>query len=218
MQPYQEASEEINRQAGSPIRALKTAGSLIGGTAIAGKIIPFLSRHIPGELMRKGLSKIEPRLGKFVEGALNNGYSIDDVRNFIGEKFSPKEEQTKKSQSPLQDFEKNYPDLAQAYQNQINKGIDPQAAAAILKNSNQLSKRVNELEKAIGKNFVDYILEIYGNSQSQGQQQQAQPQSQSPMQQVQNPQQAQNQGVNPQLMQIMNGIRSAMQNLSGGGP
>ncbi len=220
MQPYQAASEEINRQAQAPLKTLKKAGSLIAGGAIAGRIIPFLSKHIPGELMRKGISKIEPRLGKFIEGALNNGYDLDDVRSFIGDKFSPKQEENPQEQSQenpvikqAKDFETNYPDIVQALTSHINNGRSPQEAAAILKQSTPLSKKIKKIEKDTGKNFVDFIVEMMGGNQSsqmqQPQQMQAQgtpgtpqPQQQAP-QQMQQPQNNNDQAIMAALDKIL---------------
>jgi protein-tyrosine-phosphatase len=226
MQPYQTASEEINRQAQAPLKTLKKVGSLIGGAAIAGRILPFLSKHIPGELMRKGLSKIEPRLGKFVEGAINNGYDIEEVRNFMSEKFSPKE-QEEPQENPIakqaKDFETNYPDIIQALMSHINNGQSPEAAAAILKQSTPFSQKIKKIEKETGKNFVDFILEMMGGNQSSQMQQPQQMQAQAlegtpetPIQQAQPSQQQGGGGLDPQLMQLMNGIRSSIQNLRGG--
>ena len=184
MQPYQAASEEINRQAQAPLKTLKKVGSLAGGAAIAGRILPFLSKHIPGELMRKGISKIEPRLGKFIEGALNNGYDIDNVRGFIVDKFSPKEEepQEQTQEHPIikqaKDFETNYPDIVKALMSHINNGRSPQEAAEILKTSTPFSQKIKKIEKDNGKNFVDFILEMMGGNQSSQMQQPQQSQQQ----------------------------------------
>jgi hypothetical protein len=204
MQPYQEASEEINRQAKAPLRALKTAGSLIGGATIAGRIVPFLSKHIPGELMRKGISKIEPRLGKFIEGALNNGYDLDNVRSFISDKFSPKEEKQQSEQNqenPIvkqaKDFETNYPDIIQALTGHINNGRSPQEAAAILKTSTPFSQKIKKIEKETGKNFVDFILEMMGGNQS-SQMQQPQQMQQQDQQEIPTQSQAPQQMQQPQ--------------------
>lgn len=195
MQPYQEASQEINRQAQTPIKALKTAGAIIGGTTIAGRVLPFLSQHIPGELMRKGLSKIEPRLGKFIEGSLSNGYSLNEIRNFMSEKFTPKQEE-ETQENPVvkqaKDFETNYPDIVKALMTHINNGQSPQDAASILKSTKTFGKKIKKIEKDTGKNFVDFILEMMGGNQSS--------QMQQPQQQAQKgtiPQQQQGDYSNP---------------------
>lgn len=218
--PYQAATEEIRRQAQAPKKLLNTAvgvgTSLIGGTALA-KVLPLLNQFVPGELMRKGISKVNPRLGGFINTAINNGYSLDDIRGFLQDKFSQADPQNQQNQqstpqsvNPLQEFETNYPDLAQALQGYINQGQSPDAAAGILKTSSSFGKKVSQLEKNVGKNFIDYVLELFGNSQQQSAQQAQQPIQNQASQSPQQPG-----GLNPQLLQIMNGIRTAMQNLSG---
>lgn len=176
MQPYQKASEEIKKHQQLPTQALGTAasvaGSIVGGGAIAKRVLPFLSQYIPADLMRKGLSKLDPRFGKFIDGALNHGYNIDEVRGFMEEKFSQPGQSTQQvsSSNPLQDFETNYPEVAGALSRTIQNGQSPDAAAAILKNSTSFSKEIKKLEKEVGKNFVDYVLELFGNQSQQMQQ------------------------------------------------
>jgi len=224
MQPYQAATEEIRRQSQAPTKALKTAGaiagSLAGGSAIAGRILPLISKFVPGEIMRKGLSKIDPRIGKFIDGALNNGYSIDDVRSFMGEKFSPKSEETpqestqpQNNQATLQDFDNNYPMLSKALQATIQAGKTPQEAAIILKKSTALGRQVKDLESQIGKRFEDYVIELMGNNQ---QEMNSEPGAIQNTQEAPIQNQQQNQGVDPQLLQLVQGIRNSMKGLKGG--
>jgi hypothetical protein len=221
--PYQTAAEETRRQAGAPIKTAATIGaSVIGGSAALKKVLPFLNKLIPGELMRKGLSKVNPDIGKFIDTALNNGYGLDDIRNFMSEKFSPKEEDNQQTQeNPIvkqaKDFETNYPDIIQALMSHINNGRSPQEAAAILKTSTPFSQKIKKIEKDSGKNFVDFILEMMGGKQTSQMQQPQQMQAQDPQGTPGTlPQQQSAGGLDPQLMQLMNGIRSSIQNLRGG--
>lgn len=107
----------------------------------------------------------------------------------------------------------------------IQNGQTPQAAAGILKTSTSLGKMVKKLEKETGKNFVDYVLELFG-PQGGGMQQQGQPQQQmQPQQQPQGSAEAnafanpalhtqQPQGdLDPELMQIMQNIQKTMGNI-----
>lgn len=234
--PYQTADEETRRQAGTPIKTATTiATSSIAGGAAFKKIMPFLNKLIPGELMRKGLSKVNPDIGKFINTALNNGYGLEDIRNFMSEKFiekKPEVSQQKQEQqeNPIikqsKDFETNYPDITQALMGYINKGQTPQAAAAILKQSTPFIQKIKKIEKDTGKNFVDFVIEMMGNqgnasnqsNQVQQQTTQEQPPQPPPQQQQtssssQSPQSPQ--GSDPQLSQLMQGIRSTIQRLRG---
>src|ERR1043165_7329944 len=129
--PYHSAAQETKRQAAAPIKTgAAIGGALIAGSAIFKKVIPFLSPLIPGELMRKGLSKIKPGIGKIIDTAINNGYSLDDIRNFMTEKFDqnniPKNNEETNQENPVmkqaKDFETNYPDIVNALMGYINNG------------------------------------------------------------------------------------------------
>ena len=136
MQPYQEASEEIRRRGEMPARALKKAASAIpsvvsafaGGAAIS-RVLPFLSKYIPQDLAVKGLSKIDPRFGKFVEKSLAGGSSFDEVRDFIKDKAEgPKsEENTNQNRNIVEQYS---PELHQFIMDEIQKGRSPLEAAA----------------------------------------------------------------------------------------
>lgn len=197
MQPYQAATEEIRRQGQLPKKALGTAvaigASLAGTNALTSRILPFLSSYVPGNLMRKGLEKVSPRIGKFVDTAINNGFSLDEVRDFLSSKFAdgsaerPQETQSQTSpeinqHNTLQDFETNYPDIAGALARTMQNGQSPQAAAAIIKQSSPFSKSIKKLESDVGKNFVDYVIELFGNQEPLNQPQQMQQPSQEQMQ------------------------------------
>src|ERR1700722_19679494 len=83
MQPYQEATQEIKRQSQLPLKILKQ-GAFIGATALGGapilaRIAPLLSKFIPEDMAIKGLSKIDPRFGKFINSAMKLGHSFEDV-------------------------------------------------------------------------------------------------------------------------------------------
>jgi len=191
MQPYQKANEEIKRHQQIPTKvlgsAISAATAISGGGALAKRALPFLSKYIPADLMRKGLSKLDPRFGKFIEGSLDHGYNIDEVRNFMSGKLEePQNNQSEKpkSEDPLQDFETNHNDIAQALARIMQNGQSPDAAAAILKSSSAFSKKIKDLEKQKGKNFIDYILEIFGNRGQGTQQQPMQPEMQQTQQQA----------------------------------
>lgn len=214
MQPYQRAAEARRSGEEYPLQILKSSGmtALGGGVVSLGskalnKLVPaigsLINSYVPEDIAIKGLSKIDPRFKGFIEGAIKEGYSFDDIREFLGDKINKSQQATQTN--PLQDFETNYPDVAQALQNTINNGQSPDAAAAILKSSSSFGKKVKDIEKATGKNFVDYILEIFGP--------QASSQQPAPMQeqmQKMNPQMQQqgNQAVDAQLMAALNKILS----------
>lgn len=98
MQPYQEASQSILSQKDEYGNLLKKGAgiglSLVGGGAVLKRIVPLLSKLVPSGMAAKGLAKIDPRFGKFVQGAMDTGYTQEDALNFLREKLeeSPERE------------------------------------------------------------------------------------------------------------------------------
>jgi hypothetical protein len=141
LQPYQEAGQEINRQQAEPGRLLKGSANIAlgvaSGGAILNKIIPFLSKYIPFGLALKGISKVEPRLGKFIQGSINQGHAAEEVMDFVREKITPSEEKRrdtlkkfndKKIQPNLQ--EREMARTQEAYgQQQVQQGQSDQQSA-----------------------------------------------------------------------------------------
>ena len=57
-------------------------------TSLITRAVPFLNKLIPFGMASKGLSKIDPRFGKFIQTSLASGYTADEVMDFIRNKFS----------------------------------------------------------------------------------------------------------------------------------
>lgn len=47
------------------------------------KAIPLLNKYVPSALAVKGLSKIDSRLGTFIQNAISSGYTTDTVLDFL---------------------------------------------------------------------------------------------------------------------------------------
>lgn len=227
-------------------RGLQTASNIAStavGVGAASKVLPFLSDLIPADLAMKGINKISPKIGQFLQKGKAMGLDLKQGFQFIKDNIGA----TESKKNPLKEFETNHPEIFRAINGYINKGQPPQSAAAILKNSAPFAKSIKKLEKDVGKNFVDYILELFGNknqstTQNQPSQQQnaltqesmnpqgsqpnrppsieaqaaSQQAPQQPAPQQPAPQQAgQQQGVDPQLAQIMQQGQALMQRLRG---
>lgn len=205
MQPYQTAGEEIKRQGELPLKYLKAGASLAatGGSAIAGgkilsKVMPFLNSYIPQELAVKGLSKIDPRFGNFIDKALSAGKSFDEIKEFIKEKTDQGSEEQLKS--PLDTLMGLSPELTEVIREQIQKGQTPQAAAAYAKIHPKSSKHVDKIEKELKEDFIDYIGRLFGQTS----------------QQPQKPQQQTTQGTQGQGQQALMAILQKIQQQRGG--
>jgi hypothetical protein len=180
MQPYQEASEEIQRQGLAPHRALKQ-GAAIATSAVTGglalnKVIPFLSKHIPQDLAMKGLSKIDPRFGKFISGALSSGHGWDEISNFIKEETGAKEEkQPPEKRGVIAQYS---PELANYMKEQIDKGITPLNAGVEAYRKKEFKDAIMKMSKDHKAQWTDIVEAEYGGSQQALPQQQTQGQPQ----------------------------------------
>ncbi len=213
MRAEQRASEEeIRRSLGRDSLVKKGAGLAVGAASGLGaaRVLPFLNDFIPVDLAIKGISKVSPKIGDFLKKGQAQGLNMKEGIEFLREQFSPIEKTTQEQvqqSNPLQDFETTYPDIAAALAKTIQNGQSPDAAAAILKTSTPFGKEVKKIEKETGKNFVDYILELFGNrGQQQGQQMQQPQQQMQGQQQMQQSGQQQGSGVDAQLMAALDKI------------
>lgn len=181
MQPYQLASKETQKEGELPLEALKTASSL-GATALGGglalnRVLPFLSKYISPELAIKGLTKIDPRFGKFIDLALKNGQSFDEVKDFIKEKAEGNQAQPN-AQPKQQNIIQQHDDKLHAFiESEMNKGRSALEAGAIARTDKKFEDSIEKIEKAHKTNWSSILESIYGQSQpAQTQQQQVQPQ------------------------------------------
>ncbi len=213
LRPDEKASMHQIEKSKSNDRLLKKGAGLAIGAASglgAARVLPFLNDFIPVDLAIKGISKVSPQIGAFLKKGQSQGLDMKEGIEFLREQFSPKEEvveQEVKKKNPIQDFETSYPDIAGALARTMQNGQSPDAAAAILKTSTAFGKDIKRLEKETGKNFIDYILELFGNRGQQQPQQMQQPQQQMQGQeQIQQPGQQKGSGVDAQLMAALDKI------------
>jgi hypothetical protein len=165
MQPYQEASEESYKQSYRPFQAAATAAVPVAKAAIGGKVMSLINKYIPESLAMKGLSKIDPRLGKFMALGQEMGHSFDELKSFLGERVQESEkEEAKPAKAERNIIEKESPELHQYIFEQIKKGMNPLKAAtgASFDKSNRFSKAIEKLEKQHNKPFYDIVREVYG--------------------------------------------------------
>lgn len=214
MQPYQEASQEIRRQGEMPLKIAKGAagaGATVGAAALGagiGRVIPFLSKYVPQDLAIKGLNKIDPRFGKFIQTALDAGESFEGVKEFIGGKIEEEQSPTKQNGNIIEQYS---PNLFQYMKDLMGKGSSPIDAAA--KARKFLDKKqqdiISKMEKDHKTDWSSIVQSVFGGQgmaqpqPQQGQQQQPAPPGQS--------QQGGQQGEGRQkLMQILGMINQKL--------
>lgn len=192
MHPYQDAARAIREGEEFPHKVARQAGlaAIGGGAATIGskavsKILPsigaFLSPYVPESFAMKGLSKVDPRIGKFIQGAIDEGYTFDDVRAFMGEKLEKSEAPEKTQETAKENrniIEQYSPELNQFITQQMASGRDPLQAGAIAQNDKRFSSVIKKLSDTHKTPWSSIIEAVYGKEAKalpqQNQQQQAQ--------------------------------------------
>lgn len=213
MQPYQEASEEIKRQKDEPKKGLINAGatalSLAGSTAVLSKITPFLSKYISPDLAKKGLSKISPELGKFVEGAEKQGNTTESIFDYIKNKINPESKSEDNKSQTDNIIQKISPELHDEIVQMVGQGKKAFEVSQDIKKSGKYNKELKDIFDQTKSAFSDLISSIYGADNVGGVREQPvqQPTQQTPQQQAQ-PQQGQ---ASQALMQALQAAQQARQ-------
>jgi hypothetical protein len=161
MQPYQEASGEIQRQQRIPGNIARGAVSAVGTGAAAslfGRVMPFLSSYIPQDLAIKGLNKVNPTIGNFVQTALGQGYAYDEVKEFLKDKFENKEP-AKQSKNIIEQLS---PELHQFIDQEVRNGRKPIEAGALAQNDKRFKDIINKLTKEHKTPWSNILESVYG--------------------------------------------------------
>jgi len=229
MQPYQEATEETIKRGERPgVVATQAAKVGLGAAAsytglpMAARVLPFLNKYIPAGLAVKGLSKVDPRLGNFVETALKNGGTIEEAKEFIKEKIDqdPAIQDVKKD-NPIFKFSKK---LGKLIDDAIGTGHTIDEVEGMARSpGNKFKKDIDQIEKSFGMTFKDLLRSIYGGEKEkkpEKKQLQAMPEQAMPDQRIsiaqQQQQQQQQQPSDMQsspLFQMMKNINERMASL-----
>jgi hypothetical protein len=230
LQPYQEAGDQIRQSKERFPSIVKNVASTAAGIGVAtaagslaARALPMLSKYIPKDMAIKGLSKINPALGKFAQMAFSEGYQPEEVGEFIKEKESSHEEKSKQEKTPeKRSIIQKYSDNLHHYiSGLIQKGTPPIEAASKAKkflDKPQLDI-IKKIEKDYKTDFGSIVESIFGKgdmaqkpSSSESMEakmakfnepgQQMQPPQQAQSQQMQQGQQQQA-GLDPQVAQIL---------------
>lgn len=207
MQPYQQANEEQIRQRDAPYKMLgKAAGiglagaSAIGGSALASKALTFLNEYIPEDFAIKGLSKLDPRLGKFIQTAKSGGQTFDEIRSFVADKAEKAIEADQKNL-----IQKHSPELHMFLEDQIKSGLSPLQAGAKATVDKKFSEAINKLTKEYKLPWSKILESVYGASEE----------GQKIVNNTSKMPQNNQGGIDPQLMQILQQGQALLQKFKG---
>ncbi len=157
----------------SGLEAISSFGGATLGAKAASKILPFINQYIPKDLALKGINKVMPSLGKFLQNGVSQGLSLQSGLDFLKDEFS--KESTKKENPKEQNIiSQHSQELYQALKDKIGQGIQPLAAAYQFANDSKYKKDVTDIQKKTGKSFSDLVSAVFGGDANE----QAAPQAQ----------------------------------------
>jgi hypothetical protein len=215
LRPDEEANEreiERNERFNSNVkRGVKTAGNLAisaSGVGLSSKLLPFLSKYIPPDLAIKGINKVSPKIGGFLEKGAAMGLDVQEGLNFLKDKLEPKEQEGKEPAKENRNIIQQYsPGLFQYISDLIKEGNTPiEAGAKALKFLDDKHRKViKQMEKDHKTDWSSIVQSVFGNGQM----------AQEPNQG--NAQQAGNgaQGLDPGVAQILQQGQALLQRFKG---
>src|ERR1700754_473058 len=176
--PFEENEQYMRRKDQEPLKLLRQGAAIgtaaFGGSSLINRILPLLSEYVPEELAKKGIAKVSPKLGQFIESATNLGHDFYEVRDFIRGKAAEQEEDTQKSKVDKRNIIEQYsPELHQYITEEIGKGRAPLEAGALASLQEIFKEPIKKITKDHKAPFASIIETIYGSAQptSQGGQQ-----------------------------------------------
>lgn len=195
-----EKENRLRKNVGKGVSVVAGLGGVGLGAGLTSKILPFINEYITPELAVKGIKKVSPKLGQFLEKGRDMGLDVKEGLNFIKDKMTKKEEPTQDNRNIIEQYS---PELKQFIEGQLQQGRSPLEAGALAQNLgkfNQIIKKLTQDHKAPWSSILE---SIYGGA-GKAQPQQAQPQQQG--------QQGQQQGndANAQLMAMMQKFQQAI--------
>lgn len=162
MQPYQQASEESTKQSYRPIQAAAAIGAPALKIGLGGKVMSMLNQYIPANLAVQGLSKIDPRLGKFANLAQEAGHSFDEIKGFIQDKISSEEKESHPAKEGRNIVQQYSPELNEFMTQEIGKGRSPIEAGAIAQNDKRFKEIISKISKDHKTPWSSLLESIYG--------------------------------------------------------
>ena len=170
--PYLQHEAYMKEKEEAPLRYLKkgvsVVGAVAGGSSLLNRLLPLLSSHLPQEMARKGITKINPRLGNFVESATNLGHDFYSVRDFLRAKAAEEQAETQEKSKASENrniVEQYSPQLHQFIVGEIQKGrsaLEAGALAAIQEPFKRVIKKITDDHQSP---FSSILETVYGSAQ-----------------------------------------------------
>jgi|SRR5271166_2679934 len=180
---------------------IKGVAGAAAGTALASKVLPWLSEYIPTDLAMKGLNKISPKLGEILRKGQEAGLDLKEGFDFIKSKAEPKEEETPKENRSI--IEQYSPELHQFLDQEIKKGRDVLQAGALAQNDKRFMKIIDKIQKDHKTPWSAILQSVFGGGPSQATQSQQATPTRDLLRQQGQQQQPQQGGLDPELASLL---------------
>lgn len=173
MRPSEQAALSKIQQEERFDRGTKTAINLgvgLTGLGLSSKIMPLLSKYIPADLAMKGINKISPKIGRFLQKGASLGLNVEEGLDFLKNQFD-QSKNTKENRSIIEQYS---PELSQFMSQEIKNGRTPIQAAAIAQNERKFSDVIKKMSKDHKTNWSSIVESVFrmagsGNNQEQSQ-------------------------------------------------
>lgn len=195
-----ERAEGRNRTLKRGIKTAAGIGLSAGGAALSARVLPFLNEYITSDLAIKGISKVSPQLGNFLQKGVEKGLDIKEGLNFIKDKMQEKKEPAKENRNIVEQYS---PELHQFITTEVQKGRPVLEAGAIAQTNPKFKNVINQISKDHKVDWSAILKTVYGG--------QGQTQSQQPSQEMQSQQPQQGQ-TTAKLMAALQATQQARQN------
>jgi hypothetical protein len=159
------------------LKGVAGLGTAAVGIGLGSKIMPFLNEYIPTDIALKGISKVSPKFGDFLNRGLAKGLDAKSGLDYIKENLSKKQAPNERNI-----IEQYSPELHQFLTGEIQKGRQPLEAGALAETSGKYKKAIQDMVKDHKAPFSSILESVFGSAQ-----QPQQPQQQAPQQGQQQP-------------------------------
>jgi len=144
------------RSGAGAISSVVTPGFGIG---IGSKIAPFLSEYIPTDLALKGINKVAPKVGQFLERGMKSGLDVKEGLNFIKEKFVPESGNAKDNRNIIEQYD---PELHTYITQKMKKGKTHLEAGRKALGHGRFKKAIDKLSKEHKTPWTAILESVYG--------------------------------------------------------
>lgn len=175
-----QASQNEDRMIKSGAKTLAKTGLALAGAGIASRVAPFLSGVIPTDLALKGISKVAPKVGDFLQKGMAQGLTIQSGLDFLKQNMGTEKAEAQEPAKENRNIIKQYsPLLFKEIEQALKRGKTPFEAGQIARNMNSSEEgAIKNMEKDHKAKFIDIVESVFGNGLTAQPQQNQQPQAQ----------------------------------------